>query len=80
MAFRLVMDVSSEDDVTPEKIRYAMYATLAEAKAQAEHELATTDAVKKHREHHRNPELQLHPSGIRVLRIEDAKGKTVWEP
>lgn len=80
MAFRLVMDVSSEDDETPQKLRYAMYATKADAIRQAEHELATPAAVKAHREHFGKDDLELHPSGIRILRIEDAKGKTVWEP
>lgn len=80
MTFVLVTDVSAEDDPTVETIRYANYATLEDAVAQAEHELATPAAVARHREHFRNDELELHPSGVRVVCVKDAAGDVVWEP
>ena len=75
-----MMDVASEDDETPEKIRYAMYATLDEAKLQAQHELATPTARDRMRKHHGNDDLELYPSGVRILRVEDETGKLLWKP
>lgn len=78
--FILVTDVSAEDDPTVEKIRYANYASLEEAVAQAEHELATPEAVARHRGHYRNDDLVMHPTGVRVVCVKDSVGDVVWEP
>lgn len=78
--FVLVTDASAEDDPTVEKIRFANYASLEEAVAQAEHELATPAAVARHREHYRNHDLVMYPSGVRVVCVKDADGEVVWEP
>lgn len=77
--FRLVFDVSNENDDTT-KIRYAWYLTQEEAIMQAEHELATEEAVQRHRDHYNNGDLELHPSGVRIIGVEDADGKVVWSP
>ena len=59
MAFRLVSNMGDPASETrPEKLRYAMYASKAEAVAQAKHDLKL---------------------GYRVLRVEDGRGKTVWQ-
>lgn len=77
--FRLVMDVSAEDN-DQVKLRYAWYDTLEAAQLQAEHELATPEAVDRYRAHYGRDDLELHPSGVRVIGIEDTNGTVVWEP
>lgn len=77
MSFRLIVDHSSEDEVTPPKLRYMVYSTYEEALAQAEHELATPAAKEAYSERHRN---ELFPSGVRPLRIIDEKtGEVAWK-
>ena len=78
--FTLVTDVSAEDDPTSEKLRFANYDSIEEAVAQAEHELATPEAVARYRDHYRNDELVMHPTGVRVVCVKDADGVVVWEP
>jgi hypothetical protein len=74
------MDVSAEDNPDQEKLRYAWYDTLEDAKAQAEWEMGHKDAEKRHREHYHAPDFVLHPSGIKIIGVEDKDGKTVWKP
>lgn len=58
--FRLVTNMGDPASETrPEKLRFAVYETRAEAIAQAEHD---------------------RELGLRVLRVEDGHGRTVWGP
>jgi hypothetical protein len=62
------------------KIRYAWYASLEDALAQAEHEMGTKEARDRMRAEFGKPDLELHPSGIEIIRVEDADGNEVWSP
>ena len=77
---RLVMDVSAEDSGSQSKLRYAWYSSVEEAQAQAEHEMGTKDARDRLRAHYGKDDLELHPSGIQGIGIEDADGKRLWSP
>ena len=80
--FRMVMDVSAEDDPKQEKLRFAWYASLEEAIMQAEHELGLPNAQDRMRASlgPSGSEAELFPSGVRVLKIEDVEGNEVWNP
>lgn len=77
---RLVMDVSAEDDPSQTKIRYAWYASLEDAVTQAEHEMALPRAKERVIAELGPGVVELHPSGVRIVRVEDADGGTLWEP
>ena len=80
--FRMVMDVSAEDEPTQSKLRYAWYNSLEEAIVQAEHEHGHPDAQDRMRAElgKSGEDAELYPSGVRVLRIEDSDGEIAWEP